>query len=180
MPDSATEAIAVLAQRAARIRQDAENQAAELERVIDNLRSATGAPPPRPEIRNHSHHHDAPPIVTTPTSASSRISAKQFSGQTKSMALENYMRARRNDGRIPIANAVLDLLAGGCDLGAHGDRWERHVMAIARERPRVFGFDPDRREIWLAPTADDPPRPKSRGKGRKLVVAKSTERRRTG
>jgi hypothetical protein len=149
-------AAALLRHRAAKIKDDADAQANELLRIANNLDSEW-----------------ASPIGTaSPPSASSRIRNHQFRGMTRSVALEVYMRERRDDGRIPIANVVLDLLAGGLELGPHRDRWERHIMAVARERPRVFCYDPVMRELWLASTADQPPQPKIRGKGRKMDLAR--------
>jgi hypothetical protein len=71
---------------------------------------------------------------------------------------------------------VLDLLAGGLDMGPHRDRWERHIMVCAMENPRIFGYDRDTRQLWLARTAFETPRAKARGKGKKLVM----ERRKAG
>jgi hypothetical protein len=51
----------------------------------------------------------------------------------------------------------------GFDLGPDRDRWERHLIAVAREKPRIFCFDRQKRELSLAPTAFDPPPPKLRG-----------------
>lgn len=150
-------AIQELETRAAKILEDAQAEAKELLRIAGNLRGSTPA--------------DARPVTAPATqpSASSRLTGDQFRGMTRSMALELYMRARRNEGRIPLANVVLDLLAGGLDMGPHRDRWERQIMAVANNKPRIFGYDPERRELWLAPTADERPRGKAGGRGRLQV-----------
>jgi hypothetical protein len=96
-----------------------------------------------------------------------RVKARQFSGTTKSFALEYYMRERRDLGPIPIPKIISDLMAGDCYLGPFEDRWDRILMAIARERPRVFALSQDKTTIALAPTAFDRPVPKSRGQKKK-------------
>ena len=76
-------------------------------------------------------------------------------------AVADYLRARRNDGRLKITEVLVDLLAGDAHLG-QPSHWERTIMGVGRGRPEVFGYDRDKKEIWLAPTADELPRPKAR------------------
>lgn len=147
---------------------DAKAQARELLRIAANLRGTSTEIEPAPEPR--SYYSVAPPRAVQP-SASSRITPNQFSGMTRSRALEAYMKARRHEGRIPLANIILDLQAGGLDMGEHRDRWERHIIVTAQSNPRLFCYDPARREVWLAPTADQPPPQKMAGR-RKLQIPK--------
>jgi hypothetical protein len=122
------------------------------------VRSADESPSlgtdPRPDDPSRAPR---PPRASLP-SASSRLTGTEFRGMTRSVALEAYMRARRDEGRIPLANVLSDLIAGGLDMGEHRDRWERQIMAVATSKPRIFGWDPENRELWLAPTADERPR----------------------
>jgi len=164
-----TQAAAVqeLERRAAKIREDAEAQVRELLRIAANLRGEPGeVVEEQAPLRDGNQQSSA-----RQPSASSRIVPDQFRGMPRTMALEVYLRARRSEGRIPLANIVLDLLAGGLKMSAHRDRWERHIIACAQANPRIFGWDPNRREIWLAPTADEPRPAKGGGKGKlKLEV----------
>ena len=160
--DKATlEAVRGLEARAEKIKADSDAQMTELLRIVAKLKGSDAIPntAAQPEVR-----------VANQPSASSSIRKNQFRGMRRNMALEFYMRARADDGRIPLANVVLDLIAGGLEMGPHRDRWERQIMVTAMENPRVFGYDRDRRELWLAATAYETPRAKARGKGKKLVM----------
>lgn len=169
MEDTASDAVLALEKLATRIHRDAHEHAAELQRVTNILCPSWGLP----TIDRASF--TGPLLVPAtkeegvkPKSASSRVHSGQFRGMKPTTALEVYMRARRDDGHIPIANVLVDLLAGGLDMGKRGDYWERRIMAAARQRPIVFGLDMDRREMWLKPSALEAPKLKRRGAGKKL------------
>jgi hypothetical protein len=89
-----------------------------------------------------------------------------FQGMSKPTALELYMRARKDDGKISFGEIVRDLLDGGLQALEEGntDFRERSIMAIVRQQPQLYGYDRDRHLAWLAPTANNKPLPEARGR----------------
>ena len=153
---ASNKAIEVLEQGIVKIRQQAENEIAELQRTITNLRKAPdgsnngGAPSPSP-----------------PPARASAVPQRSYRGMKKATALEVYMRDHRAAGRIPLAKIVADLLAGDADLGTP-DRHERNIILAVKNKTRLYGYDENTREIWLTATADLESKPKPRRKNMRM------------
>lgn len=152
---ASNKAIEVLEQGISAIRQRADNEIAELQRTIANLRKAASG-------NGHA-------LIAPSTSRTAAPPQRSYQGMKKATALEVYMRDHRAEGRIPLSKIVADLLAGDADLGTP-DRHERNIILAVKNKSRVYGYDENTREIWLTPTADEEAKPKPRR--RKVHLAK--------
>jgi hypothetical protein len=98
----------------------------------------------------------------------------QYLGYDLSSAFERYMKDRRGF-KIPLERVAEDLRIAGVEMTTPGSKNKpvQNLKITIRNRPSVFAFQEDTKEpvkkkrkwtVWLAPTADLPPKKRNRGK----------------
>lgn len=87
----------------------------------------------------------------------------QYKGMKLSPAFEAYMKARRGF-KIPLAKVIEDLKASGVELVTPGSKNspKQNLKITIHFRPKMFTFDEKTELVWLADTADLPPKKRKR------------------
>jgi hypothetical protein len=175
MADSTITAIEYLKQELERLEQEQAVRRREGEAQVAILKKA---------LANFTSQHGSPTNGSAPTHTVSQPSPTggrsytitSFQGMTNAAAFDIYMRARENSGKkISFGKIVQDLLEGGLQLleDIRPEFRERAVMAIARQTPRLYGYDRKGHSTWLAPTADTSPLPEARSRNNKESRSKN-------
>lgn len=84
----------------------------------------------------------------------------QYRGMGMSPALESYLKERPGQ-RIPFEKVLEDLQVGEAELGA--PKWQaRSLKVTMANRKSLVQYDPATWAMWLAPTANLPPKKRVR------------------
>jgi hypothetical protein len=93
--------------------------------------------------------------ILAPQSHLPPVTPNQYKGMRTGEALASYMRARPGQ-RIPIDRVIEDLRTGGAEMGQYL-RHKQNLRITMRAKPKLVQWDEGLNNLWLAPTASDPP-----------------------